>query len=177
MSICYTGAMSAVTGIVKALVMLSGVWALLRGLNWMSYGLIKKRTLAERKWDLNICCGGTDGGGVNADIIKHRDLPRFVRIGDIYRLPFRNGQFEYVLCSHTAEHVEHPDAFCRELKRVGRKTVFLLPPLWDISAAFNVMEHRWLFLTLRSRHENLPPRIRLPLSSFLQRKARRRIRA
>lgn len=143
--------------------------ALLYGLHILSYGVLKRLIVEERRWGLNICCGATDGGGVNADIVRHDpSLPRFRRIKDIYRLPFRTRTFDTVLCSHTIEHVDDPDRFYRELRRVGRKVVLVLPPLWDPLAAFNVFEHRWLFLTLRKRHETLPPKIPLPLSRTVQ---------
>ncbi len=151
--------------------------AALKAANILSYRILKRRILRERRWGLNICCGRTDGGGVNADIVRHADVPRFVRIGDVSRLPFRDGAFETVLCSHTIEHVDDPDAFLAELRRVGREVTVVLPPLWDLSAAFNVLEHRWLFLTFRKRHLRLPPRRRLPLSEGIQRRCGQRLRA
>jgi hypothetical protein len=30
-------------------------------LNWLSYRFLKNRVLKRQKWDLNICCGTTDG--------------------------------------------------------------------------------------------------------------------
>jgi len=57
-------------------------------LNYLSYSLFKKRILERRKWDLNICCGFTDGGGINADIVSHAKVPRMT-IVDIYKLPSR----------------------------------------------------------------------------------------
>lgn len=136
--------------------------------NYISYGVLKRRTLARRVWDLNICCGRTDGGGVNADVVRHAHVPCFVQV-DVYRLPFRDRQFGSILCSHTLEHVEDPDAFLRELQRVGDEVTVVLPPVWDITAALNVLEHRWLFLTLRKEHTTLPPRVRLPLARTVQR--------
>ena len=146
-------------------------------LNRISYVWLKRRILQERVWDLNLCCGKTDGGGVNADIHKHDDVPSFVQIDNIAHLPFADGQFERVLCSHTVEHVDDPDALDRELRRVGREVVYVLPPLWDISAVLNVFEHQWVFLTLRKRHHCLPPRIRLPFSQHVQRTLGQRIAA
>ncbi len=141
----------------------------------VSYNLLKKRVLKRQQWGLNICCGRTDGGGVNADIVRHTDLPRFHLIEDIYRLPFADRQFRSVLCSHTIEHVADPDRFYRELHRVGDDVVLVLPPLWDITAALNVLEHRWVFLTLKKEHRSLPPRVRLPLAGIVQRLLGQRI--
>jgi SAM-dependent methyltransferase len=135
----------------------------------ISYFFLKKRIVRRQRWDLNICCGRTDGSGINADIVPHPEVPRFEIIRDIYRLPFSDRQFDSVLCSHTIEHVEDPDRFLDELRRVGEKVVLVLPPLWDITAALNVFEHRWLFFCLKKEHTRLPRRVRLPLSTTVQR--------
>jgi SAM-dependent methyltransferase len=152
-----------------------GLCAIFWALNQFSYRFLKGRILKKRKWGLNICCGRTDGGGINADIVRHAEVPRFQRIDDIYRLPFQDGQFDSVLCSHTLEHVEDPDRFYVELCRVGRQVVLVLPPLWDVSAALNLLEHRWIFLTWRKVHEFPPRRIRLPLARALQQRLGQRI--
>lgn len=151
---------------------------LLPALNWISYrimgGIIRNR---REVWDLNICCGKTDGGGVNVDIVKHAEIPNLVVVGDIYRLPFRTKQFAHTLCSHTIEHVEDPGAFFDELSRVSEQVTLVVPPLWDLAAALNVFEHRWLFLTLRKEHHRLPLHIPLPFARQVQARVGQRIRA
>lgn len=149
----------------------------LKLLNVLSYSVLKGRVLRSRTWGLNVCCGKTDGGGVNADIVRHAEVPNFVLLDSIEHLPFRDGEFETVLCSHTIEHVEDPERFFEELQRVGGEVTLVIPPLWDLSAAFNVLEHRWLFLTMRKTHRRLPPRVRLPLAGFIQRHLGQRIHA
>ena len=151
--------------------------ALSQALNFLSYRVLKKRILRKRKWDLNICCGRTDGGGINADIFPHTNLPNFVLIDSVYSLPFRDLQFETVLCSHTLEHVEDPVALFSELARVGQRVTIVLPPLWDLAGALNLFEHRWIFLTFRKEHSRLPARVRLPLSRTVQRICGQRIHA
>lgn len=148
-----------------------------QALNFLSYRLLKKRIVRKRKWDLNICCGKTDGGGLNADICNHANLPRFLLIDSVYRLPFKDRAFETVLCSHTMEHVEDPAAFFNELKRVGTQVTLVLPPLWDPAGALNILEHRWIFLTFKKEHHRLPARVRLPLSRTVQRLLGQRIHA
>jgi len=128
------------------------------GAHYASYQFIKRRTLRERKWDYNICCGTTDGGGINADIVRHCAVPRFELISDVTRLPHADGAFEHVLCSHTIEHVPDPEAMYRELRRIGKNVTILVPPLWDFTAALNPFEHRVVFLTMYSRHDNRLPR-------------------
>ncbi len=136
-------------------------------MNVVSYGILKNKILARQKWDLNICSGRTDGGGVNADVRQYIDLPHFVLVSDIYHLPFRDKEFKTVLCSHTMEHVDDPDAFWSELNRVGGQVTLVLPPLWDLGAAFNVFEHKWLFLIFTKEHSELPRRTRLPFATRL----------
>ncbi|MEC5127742.1 methyltransferase domain-containing protein [Verrucomicrobiales bacterium BCK34] len=151
---------------------------LLVALNFVSYrimgGIIRNR---RKKWDLNICCGKTDGGGVNVDIVKHAEIENLVVVDDIYSLPFQTNQFEHTLCSHTIEHVEDPVAFFKELERISENVTLVVPPLWDLSAALNIFEHRSLFLTFRKEHHKLPPHTKLPLAAFFQEKLGQRIRA
>lgn len=151
---------------------------LLPSLNWLSYrimgGIIRRR---RPVWDLNICCGKTDGGGINVDIVKHAEIPNLIVVDDIYHLPFSTNQFEHTLCSHTIEHVDDPGAFFAELSRVSKQVTLVVPPLWDLSAAFNVFEHRWLFLTFRKEHHKLPPHIVLPLARRVQGRVGQKIRA
>ncbi|MBN1464907.1 methyltransferase domain-containing protein [candidate division KSB1 bacterium] len=81
---------------------------------------------------------------------------------DIYNLPFKQKQFEHVLCSHTIEHVDFPIRFHRELRRVGKQITYVIPPLWDITAAFNLLEHKHIFLAMRTEYKKLPKFIRMP---------------
>lgn len=155
------------------IVLSCAVWAL----HWLSYRFLKRRITARRRWDLNVCCGTVDGGGVNADIRRHADLPNFVGLRSIYRLPFGHRQFGTALCSHTVEHVEDPAKFDRELRRVAEEVVYVIPPLWDLAAALNVLEHRWLFLSFRKVHRELPRYVRLPFSRRVQARLGQRITA
>jgi SAM-dependent methyltransferase len=146
-------------------------------LHWYSYQSLKNSIVKRGSWDLDICCGNVGAGKVNADIVKHSDVPNFVLIENIYRLPFEDGQFDTVLCSHTAEHVDYPRRFDRELRRVGKNVVYVLPPIWDLAAALNIWEHRWLFLTVRKVHFKLPRGIPLPFARRLQARIGQRINA
>ncbi len=145
-------------------------------LNFMSYNVLKKRILRRQTWDLNICCGKTDGGGINADIVRHADVPNFVQV-DIYDHPFADKQFDTVLCSHTIEHVEDPERFFAELQRVGKDVTLVVPPLWDLSAVLNVLEHRWIFLTFKKEHKTLPMYVPLPFADRIQKRYGQRIHA
>ncbi|MBN1480138.1 methyltransferase domain-containing protein [candidate division KSB1 bacterium] len=135
-------------------------------LNYISYSYLKNKIIIRQKWDLNVCCGETDGGGINVDIVAHAKVPNMV-IADVYHLPFKAGVFKSVLSSHTAEHLEKPATFYRELKRVGQEVTILIPPLWDISAVVNLLEHRWIFLGFHTEYKFLPKYIKLPFSASL----------
>jgi SAM-dependent methyltransferase len=160
----------------RLLLLLSALLGL-KLLNVLSYSALKARIVRRQRWDLNICCGKTDGGGVNADIVQHGEVPNFVLLDSVYDLPFEDDQFDTVLCSHTMEHVEDPERFFDELQRVGREVTLVLPPLWDVSAVLNVLEHRWIFLTFAKEHTALPPHVRLPFAARLQRCIGQRIHA
>lgn len=143
--------------------------ALLWSANYLSYRHLKEKTLRERRWDYNICCGETDGGGVNADIVRHGEVPNFELVTDVNRLPHADGRFAHVLCSHTLEHVDDPAAMFAELRRVGRHVTILVPPLWDLAAALNPFEHRVIFLTCSTRHDDrLPPYVAFRPARWLQ---------
>lgn len=160
------------------LVTIAALIVLLPLLNFLSYrimgGIIRNR---REKWDLNICCGKKDGGGINVDIVKHAEIPNLIVVDDVYNLPFKNEQFDHTLCSHTIEHVEDPGAFFRELDRVSKDVTLVVPPLWDLSAALNVFEHRWIFLTFRKEHHSLPWHLPLPFAAFFQARLGQKIRA
>lgn len=153
------------------------VTAIIVFLHWYSYRHLKTSIVGRRKWDLNICCGTTDGGGLNVDIVQHADVPNFFKVDNIYRLPFEDQQFDTVLCSHTAEHIDYPNRFDRELRRIAKEVVYVLPPTWDLAAALNVWEHRWLFLTVRKVHYRLPRRVKLPFARQLQARIGQKIAA
>ncbi|MFQ6114089.1 MAG: class I SAM-dependent methyltransferase [bacterium] len=141
----------------------------------LSYRLLKRRYICSQRWELNICSGDTDGGGINADIIFRKSVPRFVLV-DVYRLPFRDKQFSDILCSHTMEHVEDPERFYEELMRVGKSVSMIIPPLWDVWAMFDFFEHKWIFLTFRKVHTTLPRRVRLPLTQIIHGRFGQKIR-
>lgn len=128
----------------------------------IDYRILKNHYLKKQKWDLNISCGDTDGGGINADIIK-RAVPNFVLIKNVYSLPFKDKQFKNTICSHTIEHVECPEKFYNELKRISKNVILLVPPIWDLLALADFREHKWQFLTLKPKHVNtIPRKFKLP---------------
>jgi SAM-dependent methyltransferase len=63
----------------------------------------------------------------------------------VEKMPFADGEFDFVYCSHVLEHVEDPERACRELMRVGRRGYLETPTLgkdvW-LNAA-KISNHRW----------------------------------
>lgn len=163
--------------ILITLLVIIGSVLLMFVLNFLSYRILKGRIVRRQKWGLNICCGKTDGGGVNVDIVKHADVPNYISVTDIYHLPFADKQFDTVLCSHTIEHVDDPQRFFEELSRVGKQVTLIIPPLWDISAAFNLLEHKHIFLTFTKEHNVLPAFVPLPFANTIHRLLGQRIHA
>ena len=56
------------------------------------------------------------------------------------KFPFRDKEFDYVICSHVLEHVEDVDAFIAEINRVG-KAGYLEYPLVYYDYIYNFPEH------------------------------------
>lgn len=44
-------------------------------------------------------------------------------------LPFKDKEFDYVICNQVLEHVEHPEAFIKELCRIARRGYIETPSL------------------------------------------------
>ena len=56
------------------------------------------------------------------------------------RFPFKDKEFDYVICSHVLEHVERLDAFISEVNRVG-KAGYLEYPLIYYDYVYNIPKH------------------------------------
>ncbi|MFZ3071953.1 MAG: class I SAM-dependent methyltransferase [Thermodesulfobacteriota bacterium] len=63
--------------------------------------------------------------------------------------PFKDKEFDYVICSHVLEHVEDMDAFIAEINRVGRAGYFEYPTIY-YDFVYNISEH----LNFLRRHDN-----------------------
>ena len=48
------------------------------------------------------------------------------------KLPFKDKEFDYVICNQVLEHVEHPEAFVKELCRVARRGYIETPSLLGV---------------------------------------------
>jgi SAM-dependent methyltransferase len=57
------------------------------------------------------------------------------------RFPFSDNEFDYVICSHVIEHVLNPEAFMKEIFRVGSGRGYLEYPLVPYEYLFNFDVH------------------------------------
>jgi hypothetical protein len=63
-------------------------------------------------------------------------------VGDALEMPFADRQFDYVIASNIAEHVDDPAGLCRELMRVGRAG-FIETPGWLGDMLLREPFHLW----------------------------------
>lgn len=60
------------------------------------------------------------------------------------KFPFKDKEFDYVICSHVLEHVSNADVFLKEVQRVGKKGYLEFPTIY-YDYIYNFPEHQ-LFL-------------------------------
>jgi SAM-dependent methyltransferase len=58
-------------------------------------------------------------------------------------LPFKNGEFDYVICSHVLEHVENPEKFLVEQFRVAKSGYMETPSLLG-EVLYARESHKWI---------------------------------
>jgi SAM-dependent methyltransferase len=70
-------------------------------------------------------------------------LDRPFVVGDAERLPFGDRSFDFVICSHVLEHLEHPERAIAELQRVAPRGYIETPSAaWEQVAGLPF--HRWM---------------------------------
>ena len=63
-------------------------------------------------------------------------------IADACAMPFKDGAFDYLVCSHVAEHIDDVPAFCAELQRVS-KAGYVETPSKFTELIRHPPNHRW----------------------------------
>jgi len=90
---------------------------------------------------------------------------------DAQQLPFKPRVFDYVLCRHVLEHMEDPDAFFREICRVGRAGYIETPSvIWERLHPTRIY-HRWYVLEIDGELVILrkpPTHTRLPFGRLFE---------
>lgn len=64
-------------------------------------------------------------------------------VGDALNMPFAAKEFDFIIASHIAEHVDDPEQFCKELTRVGKRGYIETPGAFD-EFFLNEPFHKWL---------------------------------
>lgn len=82
------------------------------------------------------------------DVEQHRGgravvLDRPSAVADVEALPFANDAFDYVICSHVIEHVDHPEKALRELSRVAN-TGYIAAPSEIFEILSPLPAHKWV---------------------------------
>jgi len=67
---------------------------------------------------------------------------REIVFGDAEKLPFPDKHFDFVYCSHVAEHVENIGLFFQEIQRVG-KAGYIETPNYIFEQAIGTTTHSW----------------------------------
>lgn len=83
-----------------------------------------------------------------SEIFKEKNL-NFTKIYPDKRLPFKDKQFDYVICAHVIEHVNDPIMFKSEIERIGKAGYIELPTRLNDNMVFGCDEeefgHKWWF--------------------------------
>lgn len=96
--------------------------------------------------------------GGNLRIFPHQT---FIN-ADAEKMPFKDNEFDYLICNHVLEHAEDPIAFTSELQRVAKRGYIEVPSLIGESL-FPKESHKWLCLEIDNKlvmyNKDLFPRI------------------
>lgn len=64
-------------------------------------------------------------------------------LGNALNMPFKNNEFDFIIASHIAEHIDDPEQFCKELARVGKRGYIETPGTMD-EFFLNEPFHKWM---------------------------------
>ena len=74
---------------------------------------------------------------------------KFSKIEPDKKLPFKDKEFDYVVCAHVIEHVNDPIFFKKEIERIGKSGYIELPTRLNDNMVFGCDEeifgHKWWF--------------------------------
>ncbi|MGQ0827622.1 MAG: glycosyltransferase [Bacteroidota bacterium] len=87
-------------------------------------------------------------------------------VGDALHMPFNDKEFDLVIASHIAEHIDDPEQFCKELARVGKRGYIETPGPFD-EFFLNEPFHKWI-VTQKENHLIFKEKRNFkPFSSFI----------
>ena len=74
---------------------------------------------------------------------------KFTKIEPDKKLPFKEKEFDYIICAHVIEHVNDPIFFKQEIERIGKSGYIELPTRLNDNIVFGCDEeiygHKWWF--------------------------------
>lgn len=91
----------------------------------------------------------TDTNYHRASDIKVLKKQEFIN-ADGENLPFKDNEFDYVICNHVLEHVDNPAKFLTEISRVGKMGYIETPSLTG-EHLIPKESHKWLILDLNNK--------------------------
>ena len=97
---------------------------------------LRKARLPIKPTDLVLDVGSGDNPHPAADVLLERYVDGFHRFGglvadrpiilaDACKMPFPDKAFDFVIAFHVLEHINDPEAFLRELMRVGKAQLYI----------------------------------------------------
>ena len=93
---------------------------------------------------LNIGCGKTDFGDVNADV-KYQNVKNFMLIDANKPLPFTDKEFAVCICAHLIEHLDNPEFSLSEMYRIADKIYCSFPEWWQLGT-YLTPDHKWFVI-------------------------------
>jgi len=120
----------------------------------MKAAKLRNHVRPRRSWRV-LDVGSGDGPAPAADVLCDRfvgdDTERTAPIrldrpfvsGDVEHLPFKDGAFDFVYCSHLLEHTQDPSRAIAELERVARAGYVEVPSEYLEKAATSTPTHYW----------------------------------
>jgi glycosyltransferase involved in cell wall biosynthesis len=70
-------------------------------------------------------------------------VDKYFVLGDALSTPFADKEFDFVIASHIAEHIDDPVKFCNELQRISKRGYIETPgPLTELLLPAN--SHKWI---------------------------------
>jgi hypothetical protein len=127
-----------------------------------SYYQVANSTIGRSPFCLDIACGAKPfpKADVVCDLnvlpVKDRSMKRLETAGkpfvmcSCYKLPFKDGAFDFATSYYLLEHIEYPGLFYSELRRVARHG-FIQCPTWFNELLYGEEVHSWIVLKQGNR--------------------------
>lgn len=118
--------------------------------------ILRKISLSRKEKILDVGCGigklsrylkdfNLYGCDVTENFVKlaRKEFYKEVKIGDVYKLPYKDGEFDTILCFGVFEYLNHPEKAMRELLRVCKGKIILNTPNYNSAGIANFFFGNW----------------------------------